>query len=110
MEDLREEHLGWVEVALQVKYSDSPFLKISGQSHFGPSNRIAFIDVFGMSHDRELRRKVRADASDLMRRLGYVVEIEPGRDVYDLTPFRASSAHERMTMLKCLHAALDHDY
>ena len=105
MKDRRPAHLGWIEVALQVTNQDLPDLRISAQSHYGSYDRLAFIDVIGVDDDRQRRRQIRAEAGDMMGRLGYAVGIECGRDVYDLTPLRATSAHERMRMLQCLRAA-----
>ena len=42
----------------------------------------------GGGEDRDRRRRVRAEASDLQQRLGYTVELEPKRNVYDLAPRR----------------------
>ena len=41
------------------------------------------------------------------KRRGYAVELEPGRDVYDVRPIRPSSAHEKLRMLRDLRAARD---
>ena len=105
--DKRPKHLGWIEAALQAANPDLLGLQISGQSHHGAFDRFAFVDVFGVDHDRTRRRKIRAEASDMLRRFGYAIEIEPGRDVYDLEPIRPTSAHDRLRMLQCLHAASD---
>ena len=105
--DNRYEHLGWVEAALQAAHPDFPRLRIWGQSHYGPRDRIAFILVYGVDDNRARRRRIRADASDMLRRLGYTVELEPGRDVYDLKPNRPDSAHDRFRMLQDLRAACD---
>ncbi len=103
--DERPEHLGWTEQALRAANPDLPHLRISAQSHYSTLNRLAFVDIYGVDDDRIRRRQLRADASDLLRRLGYVVEIEPGRDVYDVTPIRPVSAHDEIRMLQCLRAA-----
>ncbi|WP_299821473.1 hypothetical protein [uncultured Jannaschia sp.] len=63
--------------------------------------------MFGVDDDRSRRRQIRAEASDMLRRLGYTVEIEAGRDVYDLDPVRPASAHDRLRMLEALGAACD---
>ncbi|MCB1313883.1 MAG: hypothetical protein KDK29_19255 [Sedimentitalea sp.] len=105
--DKRAEHLGWVEAALQAANPALSHFRISAQSHYGPPDRLAFVDVFGLEGDRTRRRQIRAEASDMLRRLGYVVELEPGRDIYDVTPLRPTSAHDQMRMLNCLRAALD---
>ena len=103
--DRRPEHLGWIEVALRAASPDLPHLRISAQSHYGPPDRIAFVDVLGVEDDRTRRRQIRADAGDLLRRLDYAVGLEPGRDVYDVAPIRPVSAHDEIRMLRCLHAA-----
>ncbi|WP_116081770.1 hypothetical protein [Tropicimonas sp. IMCC34011] len=103
--DRRPEHLGWIEVALQAAHPDLPNLGIAGQVHYGPPDHFAFIHVFGVDGDRARRRQVRAEASALLRCLGYAVAIEPGRDVFDVSPDRPVSAHDRLGMLRCLHAA-----
>jgi hypothetical protein len=105
--DKRSEHLGWVETALQAANPTFPDLSICGQSHYGPSNRFAFIDVFGVDQDRFRRRQIRLEANDMLRCLGYAVELEPGRDVYGVTPLRPTAEHDRMRMLQSLHAACD---
>ena len=104
-EDNRAEHLGWIEVALRCKYVDLPFLRFTAQSLYGLPDRIAFVEVHGIEENRVRRRQIRADADDLLRRLGYCVELEPGRDVYDVRPVRPVSAHDALQMLQCLHAA-----
>lgn len=106
-EDRRLEHLGWIEAALRAGNPNLPHLRICAQSHYGPPDRIAFVDVYGVDDDRTRRRQIRADAGDLLQRLGYVVGLEPGRDVYDVAPVRPVSAHDEIRMLQCLHAACD---
>lgn len=101
----RPEHLGWVEVALRAANPDLPHLRISAQSHFGSPNHIAFIVVHGIGEDRERRREVRAEAGELLRRLGYRVALEPGRDVFEVTPLRPVSAHDELRMLRCLRTS-----
>ncbi len=105
--DRRPEHLGWIETALRATHPDLPGLRVSGQSHYRQSNRIAFVDVFGIDGDHIRRRQIRAEASDMLRQLGYAVEIEPGCDVYDLTPIRPVSAHDSLWMLRHLRNAYD---
>ncbi|MFZ3581411.1 hypothetical protein ACOI1H_04460 [Loktanella sp. DJP18] len=102
--DQRCEHLGWAEVALQTANPDLPALQISAQAHYGSSDCVAFVDVYGVDHDRIRRRQIRSEASDLLRQLGYRVEIEPGRDICDLEPIRPGSAHDRIHMLKLLRS------
>jgi hypothetical protein len=103
--DNRAVHLAWVEAALRRKNSDLPELRFTVQSHYGPPECIAFVVVDGIDWDRTRRRQIRTDASDLLRRLGYSVELEPGRDVYDVTPARPASAHDELQMLQHLQAA-----
>lgn len=93
-----------MEVALRAANPDLPHLRISAQSHYGPPDRIAFVEVFGLVSDRT-RRQLRADASVILRRLGYTVDLEIGRDVYDVAPVQPASAHDRMRMLQRLHDA-----
>ncbi|KKM26186.1 hypothetical protein LCGC14_1587280 [marine sediment metagenome] len=106
-EDRLPEHLGWIEAVLRTGSPDLPRLRICAQSHYGPPDRIAFVDVYGVEDDRNRRRQIRTEANDLLRRLGYVVEIESGRDIYDVRPIRPVSAHDEIRMLRCLHAACD---
>ena len=103
--DERPEHLGWVEAALQTANPGLPELRISAQSHYRSRNCIAFVNIFGVDENTHLRRKLRADANALLKGLGYLVEIEPGRDIYDIEPNRPASAHERLRMLACLRAS-----
>lgn len=105
--DPRPEHLGWIEAGLRAANPDLPKLRISAQSHVGPPERIAFVIVHGLSEDRARRRSVRNHAHDLLRRLGYTVELEHGRDVYDVAPRRPDSEHDKIRMLQCLRAAFD---
>lgn len=107
-EDERREHLGWVEVALRTAGPDLVHLQIPTQLHYGPSDRIAFVEVFGVDSDRTRHRQIRADASDILRRLGYTVDLEIGRDVYDVAPVQPASAHDRMRRLQRLHDAFEH--
>lgn len=105
IQDKRSEHLGWIEVELRTAHPDLPGLALSGQAHYGPADRLAFIEIYCVDHDRIRRRQIRADSANLLRRLGYTVEIEPGRDVYDMVPTRPLSAHDAIRMLQCLHEA-----
>lgn len=105
LNDKRCAHLGWVETALQTAHPDLPHLRISGQSHYGSPDGIAFVDIYGVDSDRIRRRQIRADAGDMLRRLNYKVELEPGRDVYDLKPIRPESAHDRLRMLQHLRSS-----
>ncbi|WP_139226817.1 hypothetical protein [Poseidonocella pacifica] len=107
--DIRPEHLGWVEIALRAANPDLPLLHISAQCHFGSAKRIAFVDIFGVEKDDTRRRQVRAEAHDTLRRLGYAIKIESGRDVYDIEPVRPVSAHDLMRMLGCLQAACEQE-
>ena len=103
--DRRPKHLGWIETALRADNPDLPHLEISAQSHYGPPDHVAFIDVYGVDDDTMRRRQIRSQAGDQLRRLGYTVELEPGRDVFDIAPVRPASAHERLRMLGDLRAA-----
>ncbi|QYX55537.1 hypothetical protein K1T73_10540 [Roseovarius sp. SCSIO 43702] len=103
--DNRPKHVGWIETALKAGYADLPSLRIYAQSHFGPPDRIAFVVVLGVDEDRDRRRAIRSDAVDLLRYLGYLVEFEPGRDVYEVLPHPPESAHEKMQMHQFLCAA-----
>ncbi|SEL62978.1 hypothetical protein SAMN05444413_11250 [Roseivivax marinus] len=105
--DRRSEHLGWIETALRAGNPDLPNLALFGLAHYGPSHCLAFVVVSGVARDQVRRRQLRTEANDLLRRLGYAVEIEPGRDVYDLVPIRPASSHERLRMLRDLLAACD---
>lgn len=103
--DNRSAHLGWIETALRCKHPDLSELRITAQSHYGPHDRIAFVVIYGIDGDATRRRQIRSEAGDLLRRLGYCVELEPGRDIYDVSPVRPESAHEAPQMLQCLQAA-----
>lgn len=104
-QDPRPEHLGWIETALRAANPDLPYLRISAQSHFGPHDRVAFVTVLGLGENRDRCHRLRMQACDLLGQLSYTVELEHGRDVYDLTPTRPKSAHQEIQMLLCLHAA-----
>ena len=106
-QDPRPEHLGWIETALRVANPDLPRLRITAQSHFGPHERIAFVAVHGLSKDRDRGARLRLEADKLLHRLGYTVELEYGRDVYDVAPSRPASAHDEIRMLRCLRAACE---
>lgn len=103
--DRRSEHLGWIETALRAWHPDLPNLALSGQAHYGPPDCLAFVVVSGVDADQAQRRQIRAEANDLLGRLGYAVEIAPGRDVFDLEPVRPASSHEQLQMLRNLHSA-----
>lgn len=105
--EYRDEHLGWVEVALRATNPDLPGLRIAAQCHYGPINTIAFIEVFGVDHDRDRRRALRKDAGDMLVALGYKVVLEPGRDIYFVDPVRPQSAHDRLEMLARLRSRLN---
>ncbi|MBY5971205.1 hypothetical protein KUV28_02545 [Ferrimonas balearica] len=90
------DRLGWSQSTLRAANRDLPHLRIYAQAHVGPPNRIAFVVVHGVGEDRDRRRRVRAEASDLLERLGYAVELEPERDVYDVAPPRPVSAHDEL--------------
>lgn len=109
IEDHRADHLAWVEAALRRKYQDLPCLRIAAQAHYGPPDAIAFVLVYGLDDDRQRRREIRAEAGDVLRRLGYRVELEPGRDVYDISPDRPASRHEELLMLSRLRDAMSTD-
>lgn len=106
MTDTRIEHLGWIETFLRHKHPDLLQLRLSAQSHYGPPDAVAYILVYGIDEDPNRRRAIRAEAGELLRRLGYRVELEPRRDVYDLCPDRPTSAHEEVRMLAFLQAAM----
>lgn len=103
--DNRAAHLGWIETALRRDHPDLPKLRLVAQAHYGPTDRIAFMEVIGVNADRDRRRKIRAEANDLLERLGYRVELEPGRDVYDILPKDPVSAHDALRMLQKLREA-----
>jgi hypothetical protein len=103
--DHRSQHLAWIEVALRRQHPDLPQLRLSAQSHYGPADHVAFVEVHGVADDPARRRKIRSDAADLLRRLGYRVRLDPGRDIYDVKPARPSSAHEELRLLQCLREA-----
>lgn len=103
--DERPEHLGWAEQALRAANPDLPHLRILAQSHYGPPDRIAYVEVLGVDSDRTRRHQIRADASNILRRLGYTVDLEIGRDVYDVAPVQPTSAHDQIRMLRHLHHA-----
>lgn len=103
--DNRAEHLAWVETALRRDHPDLPELRLAAQSHYGAPDHVAFIVVHGVDADQRRRRQIRADAGDLLRRIGYRVALDPGRDVYDVDPIRPDSAHEELRMLQSLRDA-----
>lgn len=103
--DNRAEHLAWVETALRRDHPDLPYLRLAAQSHYGAPDHVAFVLVHGVDADQNRRRQIRADAGDLLRRIGYRVALDPGRDVYDLKSILPTSAHDELRMLQCLHEA-----
>ena len=104
--DRRAEHLGWIEAAVRAVNPDLPRLALCVQSHYGPPDAVAFVAVCGVDDDCTRRRAIRAEAGELLRRLGYHVGLEPGRDVYDIQPDRARSSHDALDMIARLHAAM----
>lgn len=94
------EHLGSVEQTLRATNPDLPHRGTVARQLTG-APRIHR----GVDSDRTCRRQFPADASDILRCLGYTVDLEPGRDVYDVRPVRPISAHDRMRMLQRPHAA-----
>jgi hypothetical protein len=105
MDDFRPDHLGWVETWLRSRNEDLPNLRLYGQAHY-TSSGFAFIVVFGVDHDRDRRRSIRSEASELLIRLGHAVELEQGRDIFILDPLRPRSAHEAISMLHALQGLL----
>ncbi|MBN2906687.1 MAG: hypothetical protein JXJ18_08265 [Rhodobacteraceae bacterium] len=103
-EDTRVEDLSLVQIELQARNPDLN-LHLAAQCHYGPPN-FAFIIIFGADDDTPRRRAIRAEAVDLLRQLGHMVELLPGRDVYSLNPLVPESAHERLEMLKRIRARL----
>ena len=100
--DNRAEHLAWVETALRREHPDLPNLQLAAQSHYGPPDHVAFVVVHGVDADQGRRRKIRSDAGDLLRQIGYRVALDPGRDVYEMEAIHAESAHEELRMLQSL--------
>lgn len=103
--DPRSTHLGWIETALRAENEELPHLRIVAQSHYGPPDYFAYIEVHGVGGDRERRKDLQAQVSHLLRQLGYTVKLEQGRDVYLVKLKRPKSAHDRIRMLRCLRAA-----
>jgi hypothetical protein len=103
--DAHSEQLGWTEIALWAMNPDLPHLRIYAWSHYGPPDRIAFVSVYGTGGDRTRRQQIRTGVNDMLRRLRYAVELEPGRDIHDVTPRRPTSAHDELRMLRCRRAA-----
>ena len=106
-EDIRRIYLGCVETALRSENPDIPGLRISAQSHYGPKVKLAFIQIFGADDNRERRRMLRRHATELLEHLGIDVRLDTGRDVYDATPNRPGSAHERLQKMGRLRHALE---
>ncbi|MDG3043120.1 hypothetical protein [Roseicyclus marinus] len=98
MDDFRERDLGQVETYLRRQNPDLPRLRLIAQSHYS-SPGFAFIIVLGVDDDTLRRRATRAAATALLQQIGYVVELEPGRDVYELVPERPRSKHEELMIL-----------
>lgn len=96
--DPRPELLGLVETKLRADNPDLTNLWISAQSHYS-SDGLAFIEVFGVDDDAPRRRAVRSEASALLGMLGCKVELEPGRDVYNIDPIRPASRHAAIAMM-----------
>lgn len=107
--DNRPEHLAWIESALRRAHPDLHELRLSAQSHYGKPDAVAFVEIFGVDADRDRRRKVRGEAGNLLRALGYRVDLVPGRDVYDVRPNRPTSAHDELDMLRRLQEAIAGD-
>ena len=107
MSDERAIHLGWVETYLRNTNSDLHPLVLIGQAHY-TSPGFAFIEVLGVDEDRARRRRIRADATRLLTRLGHNVELE-GRDVFHIDPVRPRSCHEALAMLAALTRKLGPD-
>jgi hypothetical protein len=101
-EDRRPRHLGWIETKLRSENPDLATLRLLAQSHYGPLDRVAYIEVHGVCDDRERRRRIRREAGDWLVRLGYDIALEPGRDVHEVCPVRPASAHEAMQFLRNL--------
>lgn len=89
LQDTRPDRFGRPQTALRAANRYLPHLRVYAQAHVGPSHRIAFVVVHGVAENRDRRRRVRAEASDLLQRLGHTVELEPKRDVYDVAPRRS---------------------
>ena len=87
-QDTRPDRFGRFQNALRATNCDLQHLRIYAQTNVGPLNRIALVVVHGGGEDRDRRRRVRAEANDLLQRLGYTVELEPKRNVYDVAPRR----------------------
>lgn len=102
----RAAHLGWVEVALRDRNKNLANLRIEAQCHYGPRTSIAFIEVFGVDNDTARRRAIRKEAGEMLTSLGYDVSLEPGRDIFFVSPVRARSAHERLQMLTLMQKSL----
>lgn len=97
MPDTRSQSLGLVEVYLRSQNPDIPNLRLIAQAHYG-SPGYAFIVVFGVEDNTPRRRAIRSSASDLLRRMGYPVELESGRDVFEIYAIRPQSRHEELSM------------
>lgn len=98
MTDIRARDLGQVETYLRRQHPDLPRLRLIAQCHYSSSG-FAFIVIFGVDDDKLRRRFVRAEASKLLQDMGHVIDLEPGRDVYELDPERPRSMHEELAFL-----------
>ena len=105
LECTRAEHLGLVETQLRVSHRDLPMLWLTGQVHYG-SRGFAFIVVHGVEEDTLRRRAIRAEACELLERLGHQIELQPSRDVFNIDPVRPLSKHEAMKLLSELQRLL----
>lgn len=105
-EDLRSEHLAWVELYLRSENDDLHELWLTGQSHFGSSG-FAFIVVHGVENDHLRRRAIRESARRILECLEYDIELEPRRDVYNIDPSRPMTSHDAMLMLSKLDDYLE---
>lgn len=107
MSDERASHLGSIETYLRTTNPDLHPLVLIGQAHYG-SPGFAFIEVLGAGEDRARRRRIRADATHFLTRLGHRVELE-GRDIFLIDPIRPRSRHEGLSMLAALKRKLGAD-
>ena len=106
MEYDRYDKLAWVETALRYENRDLEDLRLGAQSHYGPQEGFAFIEVYGVDDDQERRRSLREDAANWLRKIGCDVDLVPGRDVYNVTPETPRSFHEELQMLFALREAV----
>lgn len=106
LECIRAEHLGLVETRLRASHRDLPMLWLTGQVHYG-SLGFAFVIVHGVEEDTLRRRAIRAEACEILERLGHPIELQPGRDVFWMDPVRPTSQHEAVEMLAKLQEYLE---